>query len=973
MKKSLRLLSMLLLFSLCLAFFPPQSGAHAAQVSSPAAATSAGDFRAFWVATVYRLDYPSSATTDPSKLKKEADEILDYAKDMGYTAVFFQARPAADSLYPSEYFPWSRFLTGKQGLAPTGGFDPLQYWIDGAHKRGLELHAWLNPYRVTKKDSSDPNHDFSSLASTHPARKHPEWVIKYSDGNLYFDPGLPEVRSLILDSIEELLTKYDVDGIHFDDYFYPGLGFDDDATVAKYGKNYETVGAFRRASVDTLIKGVHDLVERVKPDCRFGVSPFGVWANASKNKLGSNTSSDQSYFSHFADTRKWVKEGWLDYIAPQLYWDIGNKAADYKTLLNWWSDVTSGTGVDLYIGHAAYRAGASSGVWQGSSEILRQLDLNARTPEVKGSIFFRYQSLKTNPELATSISHFYQTGSTAPESSRKPITTDLTLARPSGDLTTSYTSYYFTGTSDPDKPLSVNGQTVVARSSTGLFGVFLPLAEGKNTFTFSQGDKTLTRVVTRGTSSSSSSASQKAGLTNPFPQDPEYRQPGEKITLKCTAPAGSEVTATINGKSYQLSTKTKAPADGSVRLASYTASYTIPSFSGNGRNVDLGAPVYKAVYKGKTYDAKAPAKVGVILSYSPFFAFVTKDVIDTRAGANSTGRLGFLYKNMRCAITGMTGSKVRISQNCWVDKADVTISTAASFNSPHIGTPVYQAGGKWDMIRFTSSAPTSASADFDGSKLTVNIAPALSADAMSLPQNALFSACSVQSGSGFEKYVFTLKSGAKLDGFYLQQTDAGFNLYLKRRPKAAGGEKPLSGITVLLDAGHGGTDTGAIGSLGTLMPEKDVNLALALKTRTALEALGASVQMTRISDTTLSLQQRQNLSFEGKPDLFLSIHCNSLDDNVDISKVEGLAVFYKQPFAKEFAKALFDNTKSILNRPDRGLASSNLYVARASWTPSAIYESGFLPNPFDMEWLADETSQKELAGALAQSIVRYFS
>ena len=342
---------------------------------SPAAAAQAkraDEFRAVWVATVYRLDYPSQATTDPAVLKRDADAILQGCVDMGMNAVILQVRPSADALYPSELYPWSKYLTGAQGTAPKNGFDPLAYWVERAHALGLELHAWINPFRITKGGAAE----FQALTANHPAKLHPDWVVEY-EGDYYFNPGLPEVREYIVRGAEELARKYDIDGIHLDDYFYPGSGFADGA-----------------ANVNQLVKTLGERIHAIDPGLSYGISPSGVWADKSSLPQGSNTTGGyESYYASYADSRKWVKEGWIDYICPQIYWYIGHKSMDYAAVARWWADTVKGTGVSLYIGMADYLAGNSDpkSPWYGTAAIEQQLALNDTLPQVAGEVHFRYR------------------------------------------------------------------------------------------------------------------------------------------------------------------------------------------------------------------------------------------------------------------------------------------------------------------------------------------------------------------------------------------------------------------------------------------------------------------------------------------------------------------------------------------------------------------------------------------------------
>lgn len=370
-----------------------------------AAGNAREDMRGVWVSSVYNLDYPVSATADSASLKQQADKILDGAQAMGMNAIFLQVRPSSDALYQSEIFPWSAYLTGLQGTAPSNSFDPLTYFIDGAHARGMELHAWLNPYRITKgKDA-----EWIRLPASNPAKQHPELVVQHG-GNYYYNPGLPAARQLVLDGIAEIINRYPVDGIHLDDYFYPGTDFADSAAYAAYG-NGMTLADWRRENVNILVRSIDQLVHDKNPNLLFGISPSGVWENKSADARGSETrGGNPSYSAAYADSLAWIKEGSIDYICPQIYWYIGQSAADYQILLNWWSNAVTGSDVRLYIGEAAYKCDdASAGeVWKGSTELIRHMNLCAANQEVDGNIFFRYGSFDTVNGLRAALTSYYQ-------------------------------------------------------------------------------------------------------------------------------------------------------------------------------------------------------------------------------------------------------------------------------------------------------------------------------------------------------------------------------------------------------------------------------------------------------------------------------------------------------------------------------------------------------------------------------------
>lgn len=369
--------------------------------------TSREEMRGIWVSTVYSLDYPESPSSDDAALREQADEILDSSQAMGMNAVFLQVRPSADAFYESDYFPWSRYLCGTQGSAPENGFDPLEYWVEAAHERGMELHAWINPYRVTRSGETE----YQAMSPDNPAKQHPEWLVKY-DGNYYFDPALPEVRRLVTDAALEIVNNYDVDGIHLDDYFYPGEDFDDQASYAKYGSGFSDIGDFRRDNVNQLIRMLDEELHAADRDLSFGVSPSGIWANKSTLPEGSDTAGAESYSRYYADSVYWAKAGIVDYLAPQIYWNIGYSIADYQVLANWWSDTLKGTDTALYIGMADYKAAEAaddpSDVWYGTAELERQMNLNRSISGISGEIHFRYRLIENDPEISSFLSEYYR-------------------------------------------------------------------------------------------------------------------------------------------------------------------------------------------------------------------------------------------------------------------------------------------------------------------------------------------------------------------------------------------------------------------------------------------------------------------------------------------------------------------------------------------------------------------------------------
>lgn len=350
------------------------------------------EFRAAWVATVSNIDWPSAGNYNVDSQKAEYIALLNMHRRNGMNAVIVQVRPATDAFYPSPYEPWSQWLTGRQGLPPIPYYDPLAFMITETHKRGMEFHAWCNPYRAEFTIGS------SSIAASHVTRVHPEWFLTYG-GKRYFDPGNKEVQWYVTQVMRDLVRRYDIDAIHLDDYFYPyriaGKEFGDDTTYARYGNGLNR-NDWRRSNVDSVIVSLSRAIKEEKKFCKFGISPFGVWRNSDKDPEGSVTKAGQTnYDDLYADILLWLKKGWIDYVTPQLYWEFGHRLVAYETLIDWWSKHAYGR--HLYIGHGIYRAYEANAGWKNPNQLPNQIKKLREYPTVQGSVYFSSKSFVRNP------------------------------------------------------------------------------------------------------------------------------------------------------------------------------------------------------------------------------------------------------------------------------------------------------------------------------------------------------------------------------------------------------------------------------------------------------------------------------------------------------------------------------------------------------------------------------------------------
>ncbi|PID59439.1 MAG: hypothetical protein CR986_06090 [Ignavibacteriae bacterium] len=345
------------------------------------------EFRGAWVASVINLDWPSSKYLSTEEQKKELIQLFNKLEATNINAVIFQIRTECDAFYNSPYEPWSYWLTGSQGTAPSPYYDPLEFAIEEAHKRGMELHAWFNPYRVERQIGN------YTTASNHVTKVHPEWTLSFGSGTnkiKILNPGLKEVRKYVTNVVMDVVNRYDVNGIHFDDYFYPyppnKISGEDYQTFNADPRGFLDINDWRRDNVNELLRMIYDSIQVAKPEVKFGMSPFGIY----KNGVPKGTYGLDAYSTIYCDPVAWLNEKIIDYITPQLYWAFGG-GQDYGKLLPWWASQTNGR--HLYPGQAIYRVGKPFN----KTEIPRQIRLDRATDNCQGSIFFRAKFLEYNP------------------------------------------------------------------------------------------------------------------------------------------------------------------------------------------------------------------------------------------------------------------------------------------------------------------------------------------------------------------------------------------------------------------------------------------------------------------------------------------------------------------------------------------------------------------------------------------------
>lgn len=914
------------------------------------------EMRGVWVATVLNLDYPSKPNTDAAALKTEAITILDNIKSMGFTDVFFQVSPTADTFYKSEIYPWSKYLTGERGLAPTDNFDPLKFWVEKAHERGIKLHAWFNPYRVTR----DKNEDISKIKLY---QDHPDWIVSHTDGQYYLDPGNPAVIEHIADVVMEVVDNYDIDGVHFDDYFYPGKNFNDSLSYNKYG-NGRDLKTFRLDNVNKLIRRVNQDIKANSPETRFGISPFGIWANSSSNPRGSDTRGNESLNSHYADSLAWIKEGIIDYIVPQVYWNIGFEIADYEKLANWWAKAVEGSDVDLYIGMAGYKTNNQNpaSAWHGTDEIKRQLDLNATIDNIKGAVHFRYSNYVNSSSLRRLItsSHGHYDSLIKARA--------LVVGRPYKDIRTSASKYFIGGSSNPNKKLFLNGVEIKNRTKTGFFGMYVDLKMGNNFYTFDQGDVFLTRTIVR-VKPWQAYKMQEPGIVDntTFPSVESAYSPNESFKISCHATAGGRVFAYFGGERYEL--EQQKAKDGFSTL--YYKNISLDQ-KGSPRYETKGKIRYELHYKGKIYNKKSTSHLAIIGEYAPYTVEVMYHEVDSyENNSRNIGAHYLLCKGMKDYVTGIDNDLFRLSSGIWVRKSNLKIIYENLVYNRITDTFQYNDENN-DYFKIKSNYTGVSYVKNNGDSLELIVANADMAKRDIVAQKTkLINGIKWEDRGSDTAIIFDINEEV-LCGYYLNESENGVELVLRHKKSLADGNRPLTGITIMIDPGHGGRDIGGVALFGPKYSEKDIVLNYSHRLREKLEKLGADVIMTRVDDRFVSLASRLRFSKKYMPDLFVSIHADSMVETSDLNKIKGFSSFYKDPIAKELSERFSNTVKESTSFLTRGSKYANFYVVRGTWTPSVLVESGFVSNPNDLELIMDYDEAEIYINNLVDVIHEHF-
>ena len=867
------------------------------------------EMRGVWIATVYSIDFPKRQNSE-SRQKQELIDILDTAKDAGLNTVFFQVRPHGDAFYPSDLFPWSEYLTGTAGIDP--GYDPLAFLLDEAEQRGIRVHAWINPYRLTMGTVTSPKNSHDFLPEASPVKHRPDLTMACGDGKLYLNPGEPEAMQLVVDGVREIVQRYNIDGIHFDDYFYPSdTSYNDAAAYEKYGKPAGlSLHDWRRQNTTSLIRMCYGAIKEIRPGVEFGISPSGIWQNASSSPLGSDTNGFESRNRIFADSRLWVTEEIIDYIVPQIYWAIGTKGSDYDILARWWRGVTLGTNVKLYIGHGAYRVG-TEGAWLKPTEIGNQITLNRALGAIDGSVFYGYSKIEENAlGLRDQLKDFFMD---------MDLALPLKIAYPSSGSTLASANSYIIGSADPRFPLYLDGKRVDCTVS-GYFSVFVPLKSGKNVFTFTHQEDALSYSLT------STWAPPAPSTGGGVPQGPKVTQLPDPLVYM-TKDDLTVVRAEQSADATRLQPLKKG-VKGHV-IAESNGYYLMDSGHWTYKpNVQILAD--ETLPSCETSSAfMTPGSQSVEIAFRvPYFTSYYVDVTD------------------EAVLLTLHQTKGQALQRAGEDPLFGAVTFGQNGPNAVYHMPLRKAGRLYGYHIHYDEKTSTLSFRFNYP--------------LTLPEAYLTSLAAVDPGGGEAPSVYADVSAAA-------SADADASAAIQAA-------LPLAGKVILLDPGHGGRDNGATGPAGARGKlEKDVNLDLAIALEKVLCQAGAQVVMTRASDVYFDLEPRAERIRDVKPDLAISLHRNSLGAGSNISTYFGVLALYTHPQSASLAGYLRDALVNGTTHHDGGMRWQSLAMCRIEECPSVLLELGFISNPAEYERMTRKSTINKEAQAILRGLIAYMA
>lgn len=889
----------------------------------------------------------SMIMTESSKkaLKASVDEVVKFAKDNGFSAIFVKAVTSAGTIYESKYLP-----NMIEKIAGVEDFDLLKYFLDTAHQNSLSVYVVADVGKTQVNGYTPSQND--------PIEKFSPWVI---DGE-YWNIGAPQVRAMITSYIEELSKNYNVDGILADGFWYMSNTPDDEWLVG------DSADEYRRESVETLLEEMSKAAKKGDGNILFGTTAQPVWASESSKNNGSKTYGEQSYYDNFADTVSWLENIDLDFISPIMQYAIADDDMSYRNIAEWW-EKNIPNDVAIYPINMPDLVG---GEFEKKYEIVNQIQIN-RNLEFDGHILYSYASLKdeTN-EIMSVIAPLYTLDGIYDTSTNLKVESGFKTTRPGKSATVSYETYFITGICDPNKPVYMNGKKLESVGSAGVFGAFVELEVGKNYFTFTQGDKSVTVTVTR---EAPTQTTKTNSLTSRFPTYDDFVYAGKEVTISCTGPSGAKVTAEVFGEKITLKQTTE---DSDGMPVKFSAKITAKNDSPDDEVANIGKVKYTLVYNGKTTEYTSSASLFYVGENARAAVKVIEPLglgsVYNKANTNSDV-IGYMYTGTVEYITGSSGNFFTLPMGGYIPKESVDpVSGKNNLTNKISGSTIKLYDG-YEKLVLDTSKRSAFTATMTEEKLVVTVFNVKNAPDIDVSNSKVISSCTKTQKDDCVVYTFVQKNPKALWGYHVSYDGDDTHITLKYPPKLnENSDKMLEGVTVMVDPGHGDGDTGAWGTAGMSGPtEKDLNMAISERVIDKLKKLGATVYNTRTTDIKVDFEGRLGFSDAVKPDFFLSVHHNSVNVNVDMSKPNGIEVFYHSEInSKAFAQNLVDYLQEYTGRAIRGKGAiyADYRVTRMYYAPSVLIEIGFVPNPTEYSDMVKPDVIEKQAQAIVDGIIK---
>ncbi|MBC8545497.1 N-acetylmuramoyl-L-alanine amidase [Clostridiaceae bacterium NSJ-31] len=942
---SKRLCALFLTMTLLLSALPVSAWAAPPQ---PLDFTADGQVNGLYVSTAHGRDFPSRPGLSHKEQKRELDEIVAFAAQYGFSHIFFEAVSNAGAFYRSKHYAKSEVL-GHSGfsLFGWGEFDPLAYLTEQAEKLNLSVVAVIDPFVVSDTGMLPDNKKNVAVKNS----EH----LRSVGGKLYFNPTEPFTRELTVAAATELAKNYPLSGIALQNFNYPTEDFELTTTPEE-----------KKQLLTGLLTDLRTAMSAQAPTLKLGLFPQGLPGSAA--------------FDGCADLAGWADQKLVDFIVPSLSAQVDG--GDYAEELTGWSEFATNHGVALYTGNAAERVLsplADLAYYDNPQELNLQLYVNNQIG-ADGCVISRYGAIKDNFfDVATNLAAAFTPGLTEEDTSypvfELSIPQEFNITRPTQEISTSYQTYYIMGTSDPAGPVTLDGEPV-AQAPGGAFGTLVSLKLGANSFTFRQGDQVQTVVINR-YDPNAVAPSRIGDLRSIYPQWEQGVRVGEELTLSCVAPSGASVSVQLEGRTIFL---TQAAAASPGVPATFTADATLTGDYPADETTRLGPLTYAMSYNGQNSSYTSNGELSAVGKNANFAIEVT----DMRGDTSSVNLTSDFRDNMITSVeqgatdyvVGQSSSYYQLSCGGYIHKEDVRVLDGKADIDVTVGGVAFETDGIGETFVLAAEGKPYYISQYNENTVDItfyNTAWQPAQEIGSLPTE-LFDKVTAEydSAANTTTLHFETAGGKRLWGYNVEFGDGKILVRAKRTPKLSQNPaKPLEGVTIVVDAGHGGNDPGALGVAGLTGPdERNLNYMNAYAAYLQLRALGATVYMTQTNDERLSYEQRMDIARDTRADFYLSFHLNSTAESTDSTNAKGIEIYYNEELAIPLGEAILSEVCRSTGRRSRGVFAATFRVTQMTHTPSLLCEMGYMVSPEEYEQLCDPQYIYRVALGVSSGILK---